>query len=52
LTGLAQIQNIDMSNPPRLAEVDANYLATRTFAGDISIIFQTVFGGNRGASRG
>jgi O-antigen biosynthesis protein WbqP len=53
LTGLAQIQNIDMSNPPRLAEVDASYLATQTFAGDISIIFRTVFGGRtHGTSRG
>jgi O-antigen biosynthesis protein WbqP len=51
LTGLAQIRNIDMSDPPRLAEVDASYLATRTFAGDLSIIFRTIFGGgNRGAA--
>jgi O-antigen biosynthesis protein WbqP len=53
LTGLAQVQNIDMSNPPYLAEVDAKYLATRTFTGDLSIIVRTVFGGgNRGTSRG
>ena len=53
LTGLAQVQNIDMSDPPRLAEVDAAYLATRSFRGDLEIIFRTVFGGgNRWASRG
>jgi O-antigen biosynthesis protein WbqP len=52
LTGLAQIKNIDMSNPPYLAEVDARYLATRSFAGDLAIMVRTVFGGDRGTSRG
>lgn len=47
LTGLAQVQNIDMSDPPRLAEVDAAYLATRTFRGDLEIMFRTVFGGGK-----
>lgn len=47
LTGLAQIRNIDMSDPLRLAEVDASYLATRTFRGDLRIIARTVFGGGR-----
>lgn len=53
LTGLAQVQNIDMSDPPRLAEVDAGYIATRSFGGDLQIIFRTFFGGGkRLASRG
>ena len=38
LTGLAQVQNIDMSDPPRLAEVDAAYLATRSFRSDLAIL--------------
>lgn len=52
LTGLAQVQNIDMSDPPYLAEIDARYLATRSFAGDLAIMFQTVFGGQRSTGRG
>jgi O-antigen biosynthesis protein WbqP len=53
LTGLAQVQNIDMSDPPRLAEVDAAYLATRSFRNDLGILYRTFFGGrSRGASRG
>lgn len=31
ITGLAQTQGIDMSNPERLAEVDAQYLAKQGF---------------------
>lgn len=45
ITGLSQINHIDMSDPVRLAEKDAEYLTTRTFAGDLSIIFRTVFAG-------
>jgi O-antigen biosynthesis protein WbqP len=42
-----------MSDPPRLAEIDAAYLATRSFGGDLQIIFRTIFGGgNRVAGRG
>ena len=47
LTGLAQIRHIDMSNPQRLAETDAMYLATRTFAGDLAIAVRTLLGGDR-----
>lgn len=45
ITGLAQINNIDMSDPVRLAEKDAEYLATYSFSGDIAILFRTIFGG-------
>ena len=45
ITGLAQINNIDMSDPVRLAEKDAEYLATYSFLGDIAILFKTIFGG-------
>jgi O-antigen biosynthesis protein WbqP len=45
ITGLAQIQNIDMSDPVRLAEKDAEYLKGRSTLGDLGIIFRTVFAG-------
>lgn len=48
ITGLAQVHEIDMSQPERLAEADARYLATRSFLGDILLIFQTITGKGRG----
>lgn len=45
ITGLAQINNIDMSDPLRLAEKDAEYVRTRSFGRDLSIILRTVVGG-------
>lgn len=48
ITGLAQVQNIDMSEPRRLAEVDRQYLDTRTLRGDFMLLFETVTGGGRG----
>lgn len=48
ITGLAQVQGIDMSDPVRLAVVDAHYVATRSFFGDIGLILRTVFGGGQG----
>jgi O-antigen biosynthesis protein WbqP len=44
ITGLAQINAIDMSDPVRLAEVDAQYLAAQSFWLDLEILFRTVFG--------
>lgn len=44
ITGLAQINHVDMSDPVRLAEVDALYLKTQSFALDVSILLRTVFG--------
>lgn len=43
ITGLAQVNDIDMSDPVRLAEKDAEYLATRSFLGDLHLIYRTVF---------
>lgn len=43
ITGLAQVQGIDMSDPVRLAEVDAEYLHRRSFAMDLRLILQTAF---------
>lgn len=48
ITGLAQVQGIDMRDPERLAAVDAEYLATRSFTGDLALILRTVAGGGRG----
>lgn len=45
ITGLAQIQDIDMSDPKRLALVDSEYLKRRSIAFDIRILLLTVFGG-------
>jgi O-antigen biosynthesis protein WbqP len=44
ITGLAQVHDIDMSDPRRLAETDARYLAERSFLGDLVLILQTVTG--------
>lgn len=44
ITGLAQVQNIDMSDPVRLAIVDADYVATQSFVGDLKLILATVTG--------
>lgn len=48
ITGLAQIQDIDMSNPQRLVAVEAQYLALRTLMLDIKIILATVTGKGQG----
>lgn len=43
ITGLAQVNDIDMSDPVRLADKDAEYLANRSFLGDLRLIYCTVF---------
>lgn len=48
ITGYAQIKDIDMSHPRRLAEADAYYLAARTLPLDIMIILRTAKGAGRG----
>lgn len=48
ITGLAQIKDVDMSNPARLAALDDRYRAFRTLLSDISIMIRTVFGGGSG----
>lgn len=47
ITGLAQVMGIDMSDPPRLAEKDAEYLRRQSFLLDLEILFRTVFGGGK-----
>jgi O-antigen biosynthesis protein WbqP len=44
ITGLAQVRGIDMSNANRLAEIDAQYVQTQSFAGDLKLILATLRG--------
>lgn len=44
ITGLAQIQGVDMRNPARLAALDDRYSACRTVTGDLLILFRTAIG--------
>ena len=48
ITGLGQVRGIDMSEPVRLAEVDAEYLQTRSLGLDLRLAWQTVCGGGAG----
>jgi lipopolysaccharide/colanic/teichoic acid biosynthesis glycosyltransferase len=48
ITGLAQLQGIDMSTPEALAEVDARLLSELGLANYFRYIVATVFGGGRG----
>jgi O-antigen biosynthesis protein WbqP len=44
ITGLAQISGVDMSDPQRLAEIDARYVRTQTVPGDLKLIWATLRG--------
>ena len=48
ITGLAQVQGIDMSNPQRLAIEDARYLEQRSFYLDLKLTMQTFIGRGQG----
>ena len=48
ITGLAQVQGVDMSTPVKLAQIDAAYAANPSLGTDISILIQTAIGGGRG----
>jgi len=48
ITGLAQVQGIDMSKPQLLAETDARMLATLSLSSYFRYIFQTLVGAGRG----
>ena len=43
LTGLAQIRNVDMRDPVRLARLDAQYQLARSCSGDVQILWRTFF---------
>ena len=45
VTGPAQVSGVDMSEPVRLAEVEAAYFHRATLAGDLGLMLKTVFGG-------
>lgn len=47
ITGLGQVRGIDMSDPVRLAECDAEYLAKRSFGYDIRLLWYTLLGAGR-----
>ncbi|MDI6026593.1 sugar transferase [Corticibacterium sp. UT-5YL-CI-8] len=42
ITGLAQVQNVDMSDPERLAAIDAQYVRDRSFGLDLRILWKTL----------
>ena len=44
ITGLAQLEGIDMSDPEKCAEKDAQYLETRSPLMDMKIVFMTLAG--------
>lgn len=48
ITGLAQVQGIDMSTPRLLAQTDAQMLERLTLLGYLRYIFQTATGSGRG----
>ena len=48
VTGLAQINNVDMSDPKKLAEWDKRYIESQSFSVDLKLMFQTVVGYGRG----
>jgi O-antigen biosynthesis protein WbqP len=48
ITGLAQLNDIDMSTPSLLAKTDANMIREMTLANYFKFIFQTVFGKGSG----
>ncbi len=48
VTGPAQVQGVDMSEPVRLAEVEADYFRRATVWSDVRLMLRTVFGGGGG----
>ena len=48
ITGLAQINGVDMSDPERLARIDAQYIAQRGLLTDLKIIVATFLGRGQG----
>ncbi|MDG3039745.1 hybrid nucleoside-diphosphate sugar epimerase/sugar transferase [Roseicyclus marinus] len=48
ISGLAQVEGIDMSDPVRLARRDADYIALRGILPDIRLILRTARGGGQG----
>src|SRR4051812_26491405 len=51
ITGLAQVNGIDMSDANRLAEIDAQYVRTQSFSNDLKLIWATLRGQGMGVDR-
>jgi len=41
---LAQVSGVDMSDANRLAEIDAQYVRTQSFVGDLRLVWATLRG--------
>jgi O-antigen biosynthesis protein WbqP len=48
LTGVSQVAGVDMSDPRRLAELDATYRDSASLSTDLALIGATIFGDGRG----
>lgn len=48
ITGLAQLNKVDMRDPVKLARWDQRYIATQCIPSDLIIILRTILGGGRG----
>lgn len=48
ITGVAQVAGVDMSDPGKLAALDATYLNNMSIANDIRLILATLSGSGRG----
>jgi O-antigen biosynthesis protein WbqP len=48
ITGVSQVAGVDMSDPERLAQLDATYMADMSLAADLRLIWRTVAGAGRG----
>ncbi|WDR01361.1 sugar transferase [Devosia algicola] len=48
ITGIAQIAGVDMSDPERLAKLDATYLDDMSLKADMALIWATATGAGRG----
>lgn len=51
ITGLAQVEGIDMSNPMRLARLDAKYVEAQSFLLDLKLLLSTALGRGIGIDR-
>lgn len=48
ITGVAQVQGLDMSTPEHLAQVDATYIGDWSLGRDMALLWQTAMGGGQG----
>jgi O-antigen biosynthesis protein WbqP len=51
ITGLAQLRGIDMTDPERLAEIDAGYLTVASLPTDLEILINTLISGEARGDR-